>query len=240
MSDLENKLRGTGVYIIDNRRNGKIYVGSAAVAFHIRFRTHRSRLRLGNHPNKHLQSAWNKYGESAFDFGIIEVCCPEECLNKEQEWIDTLTPYKKEIGYNKSPTATGVRGLVWSEESRKKASLAKLGRKLSAESIRKRTLTVTGRKRSEEFKKKMSVASKKRGISEETRRKMWETKNTPEYKKKFSEKTTGKKRSLESLARMSAAQKKRCESPEVREELRKRAMGNKYRLGVKKCQLKTN
>ena len=59
------------IYKIVNLVNDKFYVGSSADA-KIRFRQHRKLLRQNRHHCKHLQAAWNKYGEDKFDFRIIE------------------------------------------------------------------------------------------------------------------------------------------------------------------------
>lgn len=89
-----------GVYKITNTVNGKFYVGSA-INIKRRWTVHRYKLRHNKHDNKHLQSAWNKYGESAFEFSIIELC--EDSLQKEQHYLDALKPE-----YNKSGIATHV------------------------------------------------------------------------------------------------------------------------------------
>jgi group I intron endonuclease len=60
-----------GIYKIINVLNNKFYVGSA-VSFVARKRRHWWALRSQRHANKHLQSAWNKYGEAAFIFVIVE------------------------------------------------------------------------------------------------------------------------------------------------------------------------
>lgn len=60
-----------GIYKIINVVNNKYYVGSA-VDFAARKRRHWWALRSQRHANKHLQSAWNKYGEQSFTFVIVE------------------------------------------------------------------------------------------------------------------------------------------------------------------------
>ena len=60
-----------GIYKIINVINNKFYVGSA-VDFTARKRRHWWALRSQRHANKHLQAAWNKYGEEAFTFVIVE------------------------------------------------------------------------------------------------------------------------------------------------------------------------
>lgn len=66
----------TGVYSILNIKNGKEYIGGAYRSFSKRWRDHKNQLRRGTHHNRHLQAAWNKYGEAWFVFDIIERCGP--------------------------------------------------------------------------------------------------------------------------------------------------------------------
>jgi predicted GIY-YIG superfamily endonuclease len=51
----------SGIYVIANTINGKVYVGSA-VHLAARIRDHSMRLSRGIHPNGKLQRAWSKYG----------------------------------------------------------------------------------------------------------------------------------------------------------------------------------
>ena len=50
----------TGVYCIQNRSNGKRYVGSAATSLAKRLKTHKYQLVRNQHYNQHLQAAWSK------------------------------------------------------------------------------------------------------------------------------------------------------------------------------------
>jgi group I intron endonuclease len=108
----------TGVYGIRNKINLKIYIGSSAGPFKLRLGVHKSALRGGCHYNDHLQAAWNKYGETSFEFIIIERCIPQECVAKEQYWIDTYNSVNPEKGYNLSPTAGSTLGMKFSEEGK--------------------------------------------------------------------------------------------------------------------------
>ena len=74
-----------GIYIIRHIESGKVYVGSAS-NISKRWHRHRKDLRLGRHPNKHLQAAWTMYGEDAFVFEILELT--GEFDAREQYWID--------------------------------------------------------------------------------------------------------------------------------------------------------
>ncbi len=75
------------IYKILNLVNDKFYVGSTTNK-KVRFREHRKQLRGNRHHCKHLQAAWNKYGEEKFDFRVVEVV-PDGVLLAEAEdrWL---------------------------------------------------------------------------------------------------------------------------------------------------------
>lgn len=66
-----------------------------------------------------MQHAFNKYGTDKFEFRIIEICQKEQCLEKEQYWLDHFKSYDHSVGYNINPKATG---LCMTEEVKKKKS----------------------------------------------------------------------------------------------------------------------
>ncbi|MBE2919373.1 helix-turn-helix domain-containing protein [Anoxybacillus flavithermus] len=125
-----DKYKGiSGIYKITNIKTGKIYIGSA-VDLRRRFYAHLKSLRRNAHDNKYLQNAWNKYGEDSFSFDVIEIVeDKEKLLEVEQKWIDQTLCYKRDKGYNISPTAGSTLGLKHTKEQRLKNSLAKRGSK---------------------------------------------------------------------------------------------------------------
>lgn len=60
----------SGIYEIRNKQNGMMYIGRSK---HVEKREweHAYRLSKGIHENPRLQNAWNKYGESNFEFSIL-------------------------------------------------------------------------------------------------------------------------------------------------------------------------
>lgn len=103
-------LEQPGVYLICNRYNGKVYVGSGATGVKRRFWWRRSLLRYNKHANLHLQNSWNRHSESAFFFVVIETTTPTECLVREQYWMDLLESAKRSQGYNICPRAGNSLG----------------------------------------------------------------------------------------------------------------------------------
>ncbi len=72
-----------GIYGIFNFLNGKLYIGSTN-NLKSRLRQHKKGLKKQKHKNKYLQNSWNKYGESAFEFHVIEYCPKEKLIEREQ------------------------------------------------------------------------------------------------------------------------------------------------------------
>ena len=75
------------IYKIRNVTNEKFYVGSTNNTRE-RFRTHRNKLRGNKHHCKHLQAAWNKYGEDCFKFEVIEQVASSDLLFAAEDiWL---------------------------------------------------------------------------------------------------------------------------------------------------------
>lgn len=80
-------MREPVIYKIINTINGKFYVGSTGNMYE-RTRCHRNRLRRGKHHCKHLQAAWNKYGEKFFVFAVVEKIESYDLLQKAEDvWL---------------------------------------------------------------------------------------------------------------------------------------------------------
>jgi group I intron endonuclease len=204
-----------GVYQIQNVVNGKRYIGSATQSFNTRWSHHRGMLRRGVHDNQHLQRAFFKYGEESLQFSILEVVeRPEECISREQHYLDEFRPE-----YNISPTAGNCLGVRHSDETRKKHSERRKGRPLPEETRAKLSALKKGRPLSEECRAASAAArfgSKRRlgkKHSEEARAKMSASHTgvpcgpfSAEHRVKLSE--AAKNRSEETRHKLSEAAKK--------------------------------
>ena len=180
-----------GIYRIINLINKKVYVGSSSRLRRRRY-DHFKYLKLNKHPNKHLQSSYNRYGEDNFTYEILEKLpfiedrelLKNMLLEREQYWIEELKSYLSEYGYNLNPVAGSRLGSKCSEETKKKISESN-----------------KGRIQTEEHRRKNSEANKGRVVSEETRQKISEAQKgkkrkplSEEHKKKISKGNKGKKR----------------------------------------------
>lgn len=217
-----------GVYKILNRKNGKFYIGSS-IDVEKRFSSHKKELIAGTHNNKHLQNAWNKYGEDSFEFLVIEeVSDINELRNRETYYLQSTKCTNPDIGYNLLDNANIGLGVQASTEIRQKISVAcsgdkngNYGRKhTEEEKVRMRDnrwgVGYKCKHRSAYYKKKtpeeiafsrkrMSEFMRNRVVSDETREKLRQSrlgkKASPELRKKFSESRKGNKNSNSKLTR---------------------------------------
>jgi group I intron endonuclease len=81
----------SGVYAIEQLGKDRFYIGSSQ-AIYKRWYEHRHRLVAGNHHSPYLQHVWNKCGEDAFEFYILEECDKSNLLLREQAHLDTFKP----------------------------------------------------------------------------------------------------------------------------------------------------
>ena len=72
-----------GIYKIKNKVNHKVYIGES-IDVKARWSKHRSDLRKGIHHSKYLQIDWNRYGEKAFKFSIVERFWFTKFANKDK------------------------------------------------------------------------------------------------------------------------------------------------------------
>lgn len=82
-----------------------------------------------SHPNRHLQRAWNKYGEENFEFCVIGEFSECELGKKEQYYISLYKSNDLNFGYNMTKGGDGSLGLKHTDESKKKISEYQKGKK---------------------------------------------------------------------------------------------------------------
>ena len=148
-----------GVYCIRNKTNGKRYVGSS-VNIGSRWRGHRYLLRAVKHPNAHLQSAWNLYGEDCFIFEIVvRTDTVGDLLSLEGHHCALLNSFDRNFGYN-IDAIDSVCNRVVSAETRRKIGDASRGRVPSLEARRRMSEAGRGRPKSENHKRKIGAAQR--------------------------------------------------------------------------------
>lgn len=103
----------SGIYCITNLVNNKKYIGQT-YNLNYRWRTHKNDLKAKRHHNKHLQYAWDKYGEDNFKFNILEYCSVDLLDERETYWIKFYDTVQK--GYNLADGGLGCRGYKHTED----------------------------------------------------------------------------------------------------------------------------
>ncbi|MEK6881116.1 MAG: GIY-YIG nuclease family protein [Nanoarchaeota archaeon] len=98
--DFESTFSGIYACMCIADTNNKFYIGSSNDALG-RKKDHLSDLKNGEHVNRYLQRAYNKYGEKNFIWFCIEKDIPEKYLLRlEQFYLDAFRAYECKIGYN--------------------------------------------------------------------------------------------------------------------------------------------
>lgn len=178
----------SGIYEILNTVNGHRYIGSA-VNLTKRLNNHKSMLSRGEHTNKYLQNAYNKYGIDNFKFTILLYCEKEELIKNEQYYIDK---FDFEELYNIRKKAESNLGIIVSEDTRKRLSV--VGK---------------NRKHTEETKQRISKSNKGKVISVAQREKISKANSNPTdiTRKKMSASQKGKKVTQATKDKMSSTRK---------------------------------
>lgn len=206
----------TGIYGLRNDNTGKWYVGQA-LNVEMRRIEHLSHLRTGKHHSAKLQNSFNKHGEAAFSFYVLQEVEVPSLDDMEVAWIARLDAYAN--GYNMTTGGGGRRGYTLSEETKAKISAAHKGRAKTEECRRKIREANLGRKVPTETRAKISRSTKGENAywygkhhTEETKQKLREAHgganhrlygghHTAETKKAISEQLTGNHNAPEKIVR---------------------------------------
>lgn len=135
----------SGIYKIASTIDERCYIGSASNLY-TRFHCHLLRLKRNDHHSLKLQRFVNKYGLDSIRFEVIELCDKSALIEREQFWMDTLSP-----AFNTVPFAANSMGYKHTPESRVKMSAIRKG---------KQTTGMLGKKHSAETRSK--IAEKRR------------------------------------------------------------------------------
>lgn len=149
------------VYAITHIASGKQYVGST-IRLKDRFAWHKRQLNRDKHHCIKLQRAWNKHGQDAFNFTVLEqVEIGNDIHSREEYWMMVLKPI-----YNSVLSAIGPRGYKHTEEA--KAKIGAASRALVRTELHRKRMSEAqlGKRKgislSAEHRAKLSVAQRKR------------------------------------------------------------------------------
>lgn len=136
-ANIEDKGK-SGIYMIINLVNEKVYIGKAKCIFK-RIRQHITSLnnKVKSHENNHLISSWHKYGKGNFQYKVVEYLELNETILKEKElfYIRKYNSLNSKIGYNKR--LDSETGLIVSSETRAKLRKAQSERDIKFPHLKK-------------------------------------------------------------------------------------------------------
>lgn len=187
------------VYCIENKLNGKKYIGITKGAIERRFKQHKQLAKNNTKENQHLHDALIKYGfENFIIYQQDEAKSIAELYEKEKYWIKTLDTKKN--GYNETDGGEGSHGRILSEETKQKIKEKAIQRFKDVEQRNhlskksKEWINGLSAKQKQEISNKISISNignqrakgKNWTLSNETKQKMSKSrtgfKHTPEAK----------------------------------------------------------
>jgi group I intron endonuclease len=180
------------IYKITNKINSKIYIGQTIRSLDVRKYEYKRAKRIKRKCNNYLINSFNKYGFDNFEFSIIDTATSIKELNeKEIYYINLFNSCDRNIGYN---IELGGNNSLASEETRKKMSASRKGKKQTEEWVKKRIPT------------KGSDEAKKHGRPKTNLEIKYLKENSPKY-------WLGKTRSEETKQKVSETKKKQALKP---------------------------
>ena len=143
MNYINNLKSKTGIYVITNDIDARVYIGSAT-SFKQRYAVHKKKITHNEGCNPKLKNFANKYGIEHLTFSAVHACEKEDLLKVEQLYLDIFQPFDDNgfniarkagspIGYKHTQEAKdkmkGRPGPRWDEEQKKYFSEIKKGKK---------------------------------------------------------------------------------------------------------------
>lgn len=184
------------IYRITCVENGKFYIGSTANKTQ-RWARHRKELRAKQHKNRNMQASWDKYGEAAFVFEVVEEV-PDvlQLMAAEQRWLDGCVGQPDCFNHNRFADApwrgkSGPGTPMW-------------GRKQSPEAIEKMRAASSG-PNNPHWGKPVPEERKARIRASNLAYPHTERRHTPEAIAKIAAASRGRPASLETRAKRSKA-----------------------------------
>ena len=242
----------SGIYKITNTDNGKIYIGSSKDV-EKRWWIHQNKLKNNKHCNLYLQRSYNKHGKSTFKFEILEECSKKTLLEREQYYLDTMRPFRKN-GYNlcehtdggdnisNHPNKRAIYEKISKTKKAKYAAMTPEEREAYLETMRGKNHPNYGRKYDDKRKKLQSKNVKKSWENAEERKEElrqlqksrtgW--KHSEETKRKMSKDRTGRKHTEETKKKMSKDRTGRKHSEKTKKKMSEKHKGLKLSEETKK------
>jgi group I intron endonuclease len=148
------------VYKIENKINGKKYIGITIQGARTRFLHHLYESRSGS--TFPLHRSINKYGKENFTIETIETCdSTEQMKEREKFWISFYNTIDRSLGYNRTTGGDGTFGRLHSEETKDKIRQKAIGRKASSGTKERMSESGKGRKMSENTRRALDIRNQK-------------------------------------------------------------------------------
>ena len=142
----------SGIYLITCSPPGRLpyyYVGQS-VNVARRLTDHRGALRHGRSHNKRLTLCWNRHGAGSFKFEMLEQCSVDRLNDCEAWWLGQLVGHHRVLNFALEPGGYFNRGRSFSDEHKRKISVAHIGKPkgaLTADTRKKMSSARLGRKK---------------------------------------------------------------------------------------------
>lgn len=169
----QRDLGRSGIYVIRNTKNGKVYVGKA-LCIYTRMKDHITALnrKVRDRENDHLINAWHKYRKESFEYYIAEyIDIKDEKLISQREmyWMKQLDSLNQKFGYNKREDSS--TGLIVNQETREKLRQAQYKRFQDPEERKKcsHEYWKENPEKAKEMGKEVSIARSEYNISQYNR-----------------------------------------------------------------------
>ena len=181
------------IYKITNNINGKTYIGLSKTNDDRRWREHISDSKFP------IDKAIKKYGKENFTYEVIDTATTcYELAAKEREWIEQVKP-----DYNIRPGGYLLYRAHRSEESRARMrEAAKHRPPVSEETRRKMSVARKGRRLSPEHAAKLRQSNIGRPMSEKCRQRLYEANHGPEATERRRRAATGIKKTPETIEKL--------------------------------------
>lgn len=115
------------VYKVTNKINNKIYIGQTVCSLSRRRCQHETAKNTGYH----FHNAIHKYGKNSFKWEILNNCISKVDMDRlEKHYINKFNSNDRSIGYNMTLGGDSPLGRRHKEESKRKMSISKTGKKL--------------------------------------------------------------------------------------------------------------
>lgn len=89
ITEYKNRRPDMGVISIKCKETGESFLGASSDT-KADINSNRAKLSMGGHPNKRLAELWNQYGESGFEFSVIETLKCESPTDDYKKKLEEL------------------------------------------------------------------------------------------------------------------------------------------------------